>query len=51
MTKLPLYSGFISQSLTRKMEILSDIYNRRSLMQENCNTGSEGTVSQIRDDE
>lgn len=51
MTKLPLCSSFISQSLTRKMEVLSGIYNRRNLMQENCNTGSEGAVSQIRDDE
>lgn len=51
MTKLPLYSGFISQSLTRKMEILSGIYNSRNLMQESCDTGGEGAVSQIRDDE
>lgn len=41
---------FFSRSLTPTGKWkLSGIYNRRNLMQENYNTGSEGAESQMRD--
>lgn len=42
---------FISHSLTRKTEFISDICKRRNLLQENYNTGNRGAESQKGDGE